>query len=74
MNNYMNNTNNDIFTCSTADFWKSKLTGFKPGDESVLVGESTNLVHWKDKGQINKVNEDTLYTENYKCTLTCQDQ
>ena len=35
------------YTCSTADLWKSKLTGFGPGDETELVGESTNLVHCK---------------------------
>lgn len=33
-------------TCSTADLWKSKLTGLGPGEDIELVGESTNLVHW----------------------------
>lgn len=32
-------------SCSTDDLWKSKLTGLGPGDETELVGESTNLVH-----------------------------
>ena len=34
-----------LITFSTALFWKSKLTGFRPGEDNVDVGESTNLVH-----------------------------
>jgi len=34
-----------LITCSTEDFWKSKFTGFGPGDDNELVGESINLVH-----------------------------
>lgn len=30
---------------STAPFWKSKFTGFGPGDDKLLVGLSTNFVH-----------------------------
>lgn len=32
-------------TCSTDGRRKSKLTGFEPGEDNVLVGESTNFVH-----------------------------
>lgn len=30
---------------STAPLWKSKFTGFGPGDDKLLVGLSTNFVH-----------------------------
>lgn len=71
-----NGTGCRIFgSVSKATFWKSKFTGFGPGDETLLVGLSMNFVHsfavslvWGDKiGSVSGLTEDGVSFPGINC-------